>query len=246
MTQYEAEAPTLTSDRVCKTYTPLSFDAREVAPPTPTTDRIVVPNTVVCTSSQFELYPRTFFADRACQDLTVCEAGYDAQVEATPTSDRLCKPVAQSLERPSQAQLADTSTVSTFVFVYDPNAVKLYIGIRTIGTNLIVEKGNALRRVDAGNLVSIGAGLDIEQNGEVTVVSLPSLTWIGSTVTVFDNPHLHVISLPALQNVGGSFVVCQNHHLFTVPPSIKALWSGLTCAVAEGAGACPTAPATCS
>eukprot|EP00049_Salpingoeca_infusionum_P013045 m.243240 g.243240 ORF g.243240 m.243240 type:complete len:1831 (-) comp15341_c0_seq3:1668-7160(-) len=63
--QFEFEAPTATSNRICDSLQQCSLLQYQAAPPTPT-------------------------SDRNCSVLTQCNAGFFEHVEPTPTSDRVC------------------------------------------------------------------------------------------------------------------------------------------------------------
>lgn len=109
--EYEAAAPTATSDRSCAALTICTADEFEMTPPSPTGDRVcgalticgsgeeeVTPPTAtsdrvceaVCGADAFEVSPPSEGVARVCQDYTVCAGDEFERVAPTATRDREC------------------------------------------------------------------------------------------------------------------------------------------------------------
>lgn len=247
--EYEFPAPTLTSNRACNKITPLLAGFYETQAPTFSSDRHVAPLTQ-CTATQHETVPPTWSSNRQCQDNTVCAGGSDYQETApTATTDRVCVDVAiynGDLDRASQDEINQYTDVSGYLFIFDGSSTALDLTlIRHIGGFLDIQKSNQIATISSEFLFSIGGWVFIQQNNALTSVNLPALTYIGSSLNVFDNPLLTTLSLPALQTVKDSFFICSNNAAFNVPANLPAIWSGATCAVVSGDGACISTPVAC-
>src|SRR6478735_8506969 len=106
-TEYEATAPTATTDRRCAAVTVCQPGSRETAAPTATTDRQCAPCSsgtystqtnadhcsawTACTANQFQSTAPSAVIDRVCTAVTSCAAGTRIITSASATSDRVCQ-----------------------------------------------------------------------------------------------------------------------------------------------------------
>jgi len=106
-TEYEATAPTATTDRKCAAVTVCQPGSRETAAPTATTDRQCAACSsgtystqanaglcsvwTACTANQFQSTAPSAVIDRVCATLTSCAAGTRIITSASATSDRVCQ-----------------------------------------------------------------------------------------------------------------------------------------------------------
>lgn len=90
--EFEARAPTPSSDRECQVVRGCrrGFEYQQ-SPPSPFSDRICSLLTT-CSESEYAAVPATLSSDRQCKALTVCNASEFAVVPATRVSDRTCAP----------------------------------------------------------------------------------------------------------------------------------------------------------
>ena len=107
--EYEATAPSATSDRVCESLTLCSDDEYESAAPTASSDRECTALSV-CSSEEYESTAATATSDRACTALTVCTETEYETTAATSTSDRVCAALTVCGENEVEATAATATT----------------------------------------------------------------------------------------------------------------------------------------
>ncbi len=91
--QFEAKAPTRTSDRVCKDLKSCSSSEYQIIPPSESTDRVCTALTPCDTATQYQLTAPTPLTDRVCRNVTRCLASEYESKTPTSTSNRECMPI---------------------------------------------------------------------------------------------------------------------------------------------------------
>jgi hypothetical protein len=89
-TEYEIQALTYSTNRVCSPLTDCLDTEFESRAPDPTTDRVCT-NATACTTTQYETFAPTASSDRQCADITPCTLTQFESAAATATSDRTCQ-----------------------------------------------------------------------------------------------------------------------------------------------------------
>jgi hypothetical protein len=91
-TQYEAAAPTASTDRVCKPLTTCGSSKYESQAATATSDRTCLP-VKTCSAGQYQAALPTATTDRVCLTLTACVSDQYELQAPTATTDRVCSKV---------------------------------------------------------------------------------------------------------------------------------------------------------
>eukprot|EP00730_Choanoeca_flexa_P008632 TRINITY_DN12514_c1_g1_i3.p1 TRINITY_DN12514_c1_g1~~TRINITY_DN12514_c1_g1_i3.p1 ORF type:complete len:2125 (+),score=282.98 TRINITY_DN12514_c1_g1_i3:725-6376(+) len=94
-TQWEVQAPTWSSERLCAPITICDSDEWESRSPTAFRDRICRPITVCDNATEFLTQASTVTSDAVCADLTICKTSEFVVVPKTLSSDRECAGLTQ-------------------------------------------------------------------------------------------------------------------------------------------------------
>lgn len=202
--EYESAPATATSDHVCSSLTDCDADEYESQAPTPTTDRICAPLTV-CTQDEYETSPPTATTDRTCAPLTVCEAGQWISTPETDTSDRLCS----DLTRCDDGYVGADSQLP-----YDGTATRdqvccLLHTVNTTDKTITIVDGEGwptVEDLEPNDCYVLDANVVIQGDMGLHIVE-PQLKRIAGNLSIINYSADRLLSLPDLEVIDGAFTI---------------------------------------
>jgi hypothetical protein len=90
--EWQVQAPTLTSDRTCVALAMCKYGQYETVRPTATSNRACADHALACLATQWEVQSPTPTMDRVCREHTICTTTEWQNRTAGPFKDRACSP----------------------------------------------------------------------------------------------------------------------------------------------------------